>query len=57
MLFKGLFNGEIGSPYEGPAVGEEAPDFLLPTQDGSELVRLSAYKGQMPVVLVFGSFT
>ncbi len=41
-----------------PAVGEKAPDFDLPTSDGSGRVRLVDLlaKGR-PVVLVFGSYT
>jgi len=41
----------------GPRVGEPAPDFKLKTKDGQREVRLSSFKGQRPVVLVFGSFT
>lgn len=37
-------------------VGDVAPDFRLPTADGTSEVRLSALRGK-PVVLVFGSFT
>jgi hypothetical protein len=57
VLLKGLFSGEIGSPYEGPSIGQEAPDFLLASADGKDQVRLSAFRGQKPVVLIFGSFT
>ena len=39
------------------AVGEPAPDFTLETTDHTERVRLSALRHQMPVVLVFGSYT
>ena len=42
---------------EAPNVGEEAPDFTLETRDGSESIRLSQFKGDRPVVLVFGSWT
>jgi hypothetical protein len=38
-------------------VGDAAPDFNLPTADKSEFVRLSSFRGKMPVVLVFGSYT
>jgi len=41
----------------GPRVGEPAPDFKLQTKDGQREVQLSSFKGQRPVVLVFGSFT
>ncbi len=37
-------------------VGEEPPDFSLPTPDG-EHVRLSAFRGQNYVVLEFGAIT
>jgi cytochrome oxidase Cu insertion factor (SCO1/SenC/PrrC family) len=36
--------------------GDSAPDFTLPTQDGSNRVTLSSLRGR-PVVLVFGSYT
>jgi AhpC/TSA family/EF hand len=56
-LFRGLLSGELGSMFEGPAVGDRAPDFQLRTHDGKQTIRLSQYRGQKPVVLVFGSFT
>lgn len=55
-LLKGLFQGEIGSPFEGPHVGELAPDFTLRTREGAP-VTLSDFRGHQPVVLIFGSFT
>jgi hypothetical protein len=57
VLVKGLFAGEIGSMSEGPAVGEKAPDFTLPSQDGAETYTLSKLLGKKPVVLVTGNFT
>jgi hypothetical protein len=57
VLLKGLLQGEIGSLYEGPDLGQPAPDFCLETQDGKRKVALSDYRGKKPVVLVFGSFT
>lgn len=57
MLATGILQGEIGSIYEGPAVGDVAPGFELPTQDGERSVRLSQFRGKRPVVLIFGSFT
>jgi len=54
---KGLLDGELGSSHEGPAIGDDAPDFTLKTQDGKRQIRLSQFRGQKPVVLVFGSFT
>lgn len=37
--------------------GDPAPDFTLSTQDRSGEVTLSTYRGDRPVVLVFGSYT
>lgn len=42
---------------DGPRVGEVAPDFTLRSPDGKTKVRLSSFRGDKPVVLVFGSFT
>jgi hypothetical protein len=39
------------------AVGDPAPDFTLPLHDGSGHVTLSSFRGERPVVLVFGSYT
>jgi hypothetical protein len=38
-------------------VGDSAPDFHLVTADRSSEVTLSSFRGQKPVVLVFGSHT
>jgi hypothetical protein len=56
-LMLGLLKGELGSPLPGPKVGQIAPDFTLPTQDGNGEIALSQYRGKKPVVLIFGSFT
>jgi hypothetical protein len=56
-LLKGLFQGELGSPCEGPKVGDKAPNFTLTTCDGLKSISLSQFFGKKPVVLVFGSFT
>jgi hypothetical protein len=37
--------------------GDPAPDFSLQTADRRARVQLSAFRGQRPVVLVFGSHT
>ncbi len=37
--------------------GDPAPDFRLPTYDKSSLVQLSSFRGDRPVVLIFGSYT
>ena len=55
-LLRGFLKSEIGSPFEGPAVGRPAPDFTLRTPDGKEL-SLHDYRADRPLVLVFGSFT
>ena len=38
-------------------VGEVAPDFSLKKADGSAEIRLSSFRQQKPVVLIFGSHT
>jgi hypothetical protein len=38
-------------------VGAEAPDFNLQTVGKAASVRLSSFRGDQPVVLVFGSYT
>lgn len=38
-------------------VGDAAPDFELQRVDGSTPVRLSSFRGNQPVALVFGSYT
>ena len=38
-------------------VGDMAPDFALKTADRSAEVRLSSFRNQKPVVLIFGSHT
>ena len=39
------------------SVGDWAPDFALDTHDRAARVTLSSYRGNRPVVLVFGSYT
>jgi AhpC/TSA family/EF hand len=57
VWLESLLAGDLGSPFEGPRVGQEAPDFTLKSQDGKSLVALSEYREKKPVVLIFGSFT
>jgi hypothetical protein len=38
-------------------VGDQAPDFRLRTLDKSAEVSLASFRGQKPVVLIFGSYT
>lgn len=40
-----------------PKPGQMAPDFELTELDGETTIRLSDYRGQKPVALVFGSHT
>ncbi len=40
-----------------PKVGDVAPDFELRDVNGENPVRLSDFRGQKPVALIFGSFT
>jgi peroxiredoxin len=56
-MLAGLFNGELGSYFEGPNLGDRAPGFTLKTHDGKRTISLSDCRGKKPVVLVFGSFT
>ncbi|MBC8505852.1 MAG: redoxin domain-containing protein [Anaerolineales bacterium] len=42
---------------QAPRVGEPAPDFELYDSEGQNPVRLSDFKGEKPVALIFGSFT
>jgi hypothetical protein len=56
-LLMGLFTGEIGSPSEGPRLGQVAPAFSLETHDKARRISLADYRGKKPVVLIFGSFT
>ncbi len=41
----------------GPHVGDSPPDFKLKRTGSEERVRLSSFKGQRPVALIFGSYT
>ena len=43
---------------QAPLVGQMAPDFELPdAKDEAKTVRLSSFRDQRPVALVFGSYT
>jgi len=41
----------------GPHVGDVPPDFNLKRMGSEERVRLSSFKDQKPVALIFGSYT
>lgn len=40
-----------------PRAGDPAPDFELSDVNGENPVRLSEFRGQKPVALIFGSYT
>ena len=42
---------------KAPRAGDLAPDFTLSDIEGQNAVTLSDFRGEKPVVLVFGSFT
>jgi len=42
---------------QAPRPGDMGPDFELYDVNGENLVRLSDFRGQKPVALIFGSFT
>ena len=42
---------------QAPKVGDVAPDFELCDINGKNPVRLSDFRGQKPVALIFGSYT
>jgi hypothetical protein len=50
-------SGDVGSPTEGPAINDFAPDFTLSTIDGKGKLALSQHRGKKPLVVIFGSFT
>jgi len=37
--------------------GDPAPSFVLPTADRQSSISLASFRGQRPVVLIFGSYT
>ena len=43
--------------HNAPKVGEPAPLFELTTADGAQTIKLEDYRGQKPLVLIFGSMT
>ena len=38
-------------------LGDQAPEFRLPTLDKTSEISLASFRGSKPVVLVFGSYT
>src|SRR5207247_3615627 len=54
---RSLLNGDFGNTFNGPGVGELAPDFTLKTKDAREQISLSQFRGQKPVALSLGSLS
>jgi hypothetical protein len=52
--FEALWNRARGGSLHP---GDPAPDFRLRTLDGKSEVSLASFRGQRPVVLIFGSYT
>ncbi len=48
---------QLENDVDAPKVGDLAPDFELQDPGGETAVRLSDFRDQRPVVLVFGSYT
>lgn len=61
---RGMRRGGRGGPggagsraMSGAPEGEMAPDFTLAPPHGNETVTLSSFRGNLPVALIFGSYT
>jgi cytochrome oxidase Cu insertion factor (SCO1/SenC/PrrC family) len=52
LLITGLLLQACSAGQEGIQVGAQAPDFTLPSSEGTE-VSLSDYTGEQPVLLFF----
>lgn len=50
-------DGAYVEPEDGAMLGEMAPDFTIQSPDGGETVTLSSFRGNLPVALIFGSYT
>lgn len=46
-----------GEPTDGAMIGDMAPDFALQPPNGGETVTLSSFRNNLPVALIFGSYT
>ncbi len=67
LKMRGRPGQRIGEIITGPArreryddtlqVGDPAPDFTLADPHGKTQITLSSYRGEKPVVLIFGSYT
>ena len=54
LPFESLWNIARGGDLK---IGDPAPDFRLKTYDKSSWLQLSSFRGDRPVVLIFGSYT
>jgi len=52
-----FWSAEMGHGEGRLSVGDAAPDFDLKFKKSEERVQLSAFRGDRPVALVFGSYT
>jgi len=48
---------QLDNDRRSPKVGDLAPDFELADSEGANSIRLSTFRGERPVALVFGSYT
>ncbi len=53
---RGRGKGKHG-PDKAPKIGDVAPNFKLKSLDGKSETELATFKGEKPVVLIFGSYT
>lgn len=49
--------GRMRRPDRAPALGATAPNFKLTSVKGDRSVELASFKGDKPVILIFGSYT
>jgi peroxiredoxin len=54
---RGLMKRQIELDQAAPKAGDLAPDFTLYDISGEQSVTLSDFRGEKPVVLLFGSYT
>ena len=55
--FLAPLEGMIQWHHNGPDLGEQPPDFSLKMMGSEQRVRLSSFKGEKPVALIFGTYT
>lgn len=54
---RSLMKRQIELDQSAPKAGDLAPDFMLYDISGENSVTLSDFRGEKPVVLLFGSYT